>query len=420
MNNDRLAIFQSLKEVIIDNAYSNLSINKNIDRFNVYSGSYVRNNVKGVLRNLMLLDFYIDNLANNGIKSIKDNDLILLRMGIYEIMLIDSIPNYATVNEIVEIAKKKCKGRDKFINGILRNYIRRKGDIKLPSNPMDKVSVEQSFPKWLAEMIFEQFGSEEGLKIIEGLNSIPLLTLRVNRLKTNRDDVLKELRKTIPAENNDNVIIVNEGDVLNSDCYKNGKISVQGIASINAINCLNPVKGSRVLDMCAAPGGKTTYMAELMNNDGHILACDIYEHRLNLINKECKRLNIDIVETKAMDGTSFDKDMEKSFDYVLADVPCSGLGVINKKPEIRYNITKEKIEQLLDIQLGILKNAGEYVKIGGYILYSTCTINKDENEGIINKFLYNNDKFKLVEKYTALPYNGKVDGFFYCKLYRLN
>jgi 16S rRNA (cytosine967-C5)-methyltransferase len=420
MNNDRLAIFQSLKEVIIDNAYSNLSINKNIDRFNVYSGSYVRNNVKGVLRNLMLLDFYIDNLANNGIKSIKDNDLILLRMGIYEIMLIDSIPNYATVNEIVEIAKKKCKGRDKFINGILRNYIRRKGDIKLPSNPMDKVSVEQSFPKWLAEMIFEQFGSEEGLKIIEGLNSIPLLTLRVNRLKTNRDDVLKELRDTIPAESNNNVIIVNEGDVLNSDCYKNGKISVQGIASINAINCLNPVKGSRVLDMCAAPGGKTTYMAELMNNDGHILACDIYDHRLNLINKECKRLNIDIVETKAMDGTSFDKDMEKSFDYVLADVPCSGLGVINKKPEIRYNITKEKIEQLLDIQLGILKNAGEYVKIGGYILYSTCTINKDENEGIINKFLNNNDKFKLVEKYTALPYNGKVDGFFYCKLCRLN
>jgi 16S rRNA (cytosine967-C5)-methyltransferase len=285
---------------------------------------------------------------------------------------------------------------------------------------MDKVSVEQSFPKWLAEMIFEQFGSEEGLKIIEGLNSIPLLTLRVNRLKTNRDDVLKELRDTIPAESNNNVIIVNEGDVLNSDCYKSGKISVQGIASINAINCLNPIKGSRVLDMCAAPGGKTTYMAELMNNDGHILACDIYDHRLNLINKECKRLNIDIVETKAMDGTSFDKDMEKSFDYVLADVPCSGLGVINKKPEIRYNITKEKIEQLLDIQLGILKNAGEYVKIGGYILYSTCTINKDENEGIINKFLNNNDKFKLVEKYTALPYNGKVDGFFYCKLCRLN
>lgn len=420
MNNDRLAIFQSLKEVIIDNAYSNLSINKNIDRFNVYSGSYVRNNVKGVLRNLMLLDFYIDNLANNGIKSIKDNDLILLRMGIYEIMLIDSIPNYATVNEIVEIAKKKCKGREKFINGILRNYIRRKGDIKLPLNPMDKVSVEQSFPKWLAEMIFKQYGSEEGLKIIEGLNTIPLLTLRVNRLITNREQVLEELRDTIPAESNNNVIIVNEGDVLNSDCFKMGKISVQGIASINAINCLNPVKGSEVLDMCAAPGGKTTYMAELMNNDGHILACDIYDHRLNLITKECKRLNIDIVETKAMDGTSFDKDMEKSFDYVLADVPCSGLGVINKKPEIRYNVTKENIEQLLNIQLDILKNAGKYVKIGGYILYSTCTINKDENEGIINKFLNHNDKFKLVEKYTALPYNGKVDGFFYCKLYRLN
>ena len=420
MNYDRIAVYESLDDVLNKGAYSNLSLNRVIEKYEIYSSSYVRNYVKGVLRYLMLLDFNIDKLSKKGIKSIKNNDLILLRMGIYEILFNNSVPNYATVSEIVEIAKKKCKGRDKFINGILRTFIREKDNIILPDDKFEKLSITESFPKWLIYMIIEQYGESEGVEIIKGLNKLPLMTLRINKLKASREDLLKKLKNISAHEINDNVVIVNEGEVLSGDSYKNGEITVQGLSSINAINCFKPSTNSTVLDMCAAPGGKTTYMAELMENTGKILACDIYENRLKLINKEAKRLGINIIETRLLDGTKYEKELMDCFDYVLTDVPCSGIGVINKKPEIKYNIRRSELEMLKESQLEILRNASKYVKKGGYILYSTCTLNKNENEGIIDKFMHNNDKFKLVEKCTALPYNGKVDGFFYCKLHRLN
>jgi len=420
MFNDRIAVYESLNDVLNNGAYSNLSINRMINKYEVYSSSYIRNYAKGVLRYLMLLDFNIDKLSQKGVKSIKTKDLILLRMGIYEIMFSKSIPNYATVNEIVEIAKKKCKGRDKFINGILRSFIREKDNINLPNNNHKELSIKESFPLWIVEMIIDQYGENDGKEIIKGLNIIPSMTLRINKLKVNREDVLKKLNNTKAYDINDNMIIVNEGDIISSKEYKDGEISVQGVASINAINVLNPKPGAYVLDMCAAPGGKTTYMAEIMDNKGLIVACDIYENRLRLIANETKRLSIDIIKTKIKDGCLHDKEMNDKFDYVLADVPCSGMGVINKKPEIKYNINEAELKDLQVIQLKILENACNYVKVGGNVLYSTCTINKDENDGIIDKFLLNNDKFNIVEKYTALPYNGKVDGFFYCKLCRLN
>lgn len=416
MYKDREAIFDALYSILIDKAYSNIAINHALKKHEVYSKKYVRNVVKGVLRYLLLLDYYIDSLSKKGIKSIKNRDLLLIRIGMYEILFLDGVPDYATVNQIVVMAKKKCKGREKFINGILRTFIRTKDEIKLPVGENAAISVIESFPIHLVEMFIKQYGKDNAIKIIKGLNETPQLTLRYNRLKTNREKLIDELEGLEPSEMTDLTIIAKNSEIISSEQYKKGMFSVQGEASVMAILSFDLEPNSKVLDMCAAPGGKTTCMAEIMNNVGSITACDIYEHRLRLVENECERLSIEIVDTKNMDGSVYDSNYEECFDYVLADVPCSGLGVIGKKPEIKYNCSIKEMKELPEIQYNILLNAGKYVKKNGYVMYSTCTLNKEENEKVVDRFLKNNNEFKVVEINTTLPYNGKVDGFFYCKI----
>lgn len=385
---DFLTTFSALKSVYIDESFSNIAINEAIEQHPGCSTGFVRTFTKGVIRDTLKLDHYIDQLASKGIKGIKNRTLIVLRMGIYAIESLDSVPEYAAIDLTVGLAKKVCKGQDKFINGMLRSFTRQR-------NELEKIG---TFPIALEKLIREQYGDETD-SILTALDKPAPLVLRPNRLKVD---------STEP-------IISDGGQVISSNDFREGKFSVQSLSSIEAIEHLAPKRGSVVLDMCAAPGGKSCAMAEIMGNEGFIIACDVYDHRLQLIDAQAKRLGIDIIETREMDGTVHNAEWDNTFDYVLADVPCSGLGVIQAKPEIKLRTNVDSYEELQNIQYKILMNAISYAKPGAMIEYSTCTINKKENQGVIDRVLASCNMVQIVENISILPYNNKI-GFYYCIL----
>lgn len=421
MNQDWIAAFEALKNVYIDDAFSNIAVNEAISHHKGCRDSFVRVMVKGTIGDTIKLDHIIDRLASNGISSIKKRTLIVIRMGLFAIRSMNSVPDHAAVNEAVSLAGKTARGTDRFVNAILRSYLRRRGEFDAEE---ESPALKYSFPKELADLISEQYG-EETESILAGLNTPPPVFIRVNTLKTDIEELKRSLEDkgftiTVPDEQSSGkaygrVLAAEGSGLLASEEFKTGKFSVQSLSSMIAVSALDPVPGSAVLDMCAAPGGKTTMIAEMMGNEGKITACDIYEHRLGLISAASKRLGISIVETKLLDGTEFEESMANSYDYVLADVPCSGLGVIGSKPEIKFKADVSSFEDLTHIQLDILRNAVKYAKPGGIIEYSTCTLNKNENESVIRNLAEECSFVRIVEMDTILPYNNKV-GFYYCKL----
>ena len=417
MNRDWLAVFEALKSVYADKAYSNMAINEALLHHNGCKESFVRNYAKGVLRDTIKLDYFIDSLASRGIGKIKVRPLIILRMGIYAINSLGSVPEHAAVNESVNLARRVARGSEGFINGVLRSYIRKRDELVIPG---DREDVRYSVNSAIISLLREQYG-DEAEDILNAFNEPSKTIIRVNRLRADRTGVTDSLRAMgIEAEassESPNAIVSSGSGIVSSDLYKAGLISIQSLSSMIAIEALDPKPGSRVLDMCAAPGGKSAYMAELMDNSGSITSCDIHEHRLKLIDKTMERLGIDIVQPMHADGTLHDKSMDDSFDYVLADVPCSGLGVMAGKPEIRFSLDADGMAGLQAVQKAILKNAARYAKAGGRIEYSTCTLNRDENERIVESVL-NESKdslISIIEMKTLMPYNSKV-GFFYCIL----
>ena len=431
MQDDWLTAFEALKSVYIDGAYSNMALNEAIPRHRGCRDSFDRSMVKGTVRQTITLDHIIDRLAQKGIRSIKPRTLIILRMGLYAIREMDSVPDHAAVSEAVSLARKTAKGTDKFINALLRSYIRGRSRFELQegspateppmiveiSDRYGKLSIKYGFPVTLVRRICEQYG-EEAESILRGLNTPPPVILRVNTLKTTREDLIRDLEAAgIHAEaleESEIAAMASGSGIIGSDLYRKGMFSVQSLSSILAVSALDPKPGSKVLDMCAAPGGKSAMMAELMENRGSITACDIHTHRLELIEAAAARLGVSIIGTRLADGTSFDASMEEQFDYVLADVPCSGLGVMSTKPEIRLRTEDEDRSRLPDIQLAILRNALRYARPGGRICYSTCTLDRDENEGVIDRLMAEDPSFgRILEMNTILPYNNTI-GFYYC------
>jgi len=415
MNSDWLAVFESLKSVYSEGAFSNMAINEALAHHKGCSESFVRNFAKGVLRNTIRLDYLIDKLASRGISKVAERPLIVLRMGLYAIDNLGSVPDHAAVNEAVNLAKRVAKGSDKFVNGVLRTYLREKDKYLIPE---DRLDLKYSVSEALISLLSSQYGDETE-DIIKGLNEPPRTVIRVNKLRASRTDVTERLREleigAEPSSESENAILASGSGIVSSELFREGKISLQSLSSMLAIEALGIEAGSSVLDMCAAPGGKSAYAAELMGNSGAVTACDIYEHRLKLIEKTMDRLGIDIVSTAASDGTVFNKEMESKFDYVIADVPCSGLGVMASKPEISFNSDPETYGDLIEIQTAILKNALRYVKEGGRVEYSTCSLNKNENEQVVEKVLSDEpcSLARVLEMRTLMPYNDKV-GFFYC------
>ena len=414
MLGDWLAVFESLKDCYIDDAYSNIAVNEAIERHKECSSGFVRAFTKGVLRDSMRLDYCIDKLAAKGVSGVKKRTLIVLRMGIYAIDSLDSVPEYAAVSEAVALSKKVSKGSDRFVNAVLRGYIREKENI---SSVDDNLSIKYSFPEEVVALLKSQYGDETE-KLLAALNNPPDLVIRPNTLKISKDALIEQLLKESVecgrTQQDENALVVIKGQPVGSKLFKEGYFSVQTLSSIRAIEAFSPKRGCRVLDMCAAPGGKSCAMAEIMGDEGEIVACDIYPHRLELIKAQAARLEIGIISTELLDGTELREEYINSFDYVLADVPCSGLGVVGSKPELKLRTEPSEYKELIKTQNEILDNAYQYVRKGGRIMYSTCTVNKDENDGVIEAFLERHRFATVVEKSLILPYNNNLVGFYYC------
>lgn len=413
MKQDWLASFDALMKVHKDQAYSNIAINESIKKLRKSDAGFVQMMVKGVLRNQILIDHKIDGLAKRGIKSVKVRPLIILRMSIFAIDMMNSVPDYAAVNEAVKLSKKVSSAEFGFINAILRTYIRGRkytDEVELDDR------IKLSFPNELADLIYFQY-KENALKIMKALNEPKNIVLRCNKNLITREELIDKLQKkgydAIKDETTMSGIIVKSGFPVKDEMFNSGLYSVQSSSSIEAIEKLNPKRASKVLDLCAAPGGKSMAIAEIMDNQGEIVACDIHPHRIELIEKNIKRTKTKIIRTKIKDASLFDETMNKSFDYVVADVPCSGIGVIPNKPELKYRIDVRNLDSLKMIQEKILSNGIRYLKKNGTIMYSTCTLNMEENEDIPKRVLQSFPGVEIVESKYILPYNNKI-GFYYC------
>ena len=407
MNVKQVAI--NLISQVDKGAYSNIALNETFKTLNINSKekAFLTEIFYGVIRNKKFLDYIIE----KNTKEIKKEWIRnLLRISIYQITFMDS-DNKGVVWEATELAKKKYGVPiSKFINGTLRNYLRNK-DSELKSLADEKnYEVLYSIPKWFCDMLEKQYGNENLKQAITSLKKIPYLSVRVNKLKYTEkefEEFLKEKDIQI-IKKIDTVYYINSGLIINSEEFKTGKIIAQDASSYLAAKNLGVMPNELVLDICAAPGGKTAVLTENMENRGEIIAIDIHQHKIKLIETNMKKLGIDIVKAIVMDARNVNKQGRK-FDKILVDVPCSGYGVIRKKPEILYSKNRENIEELAKLQLEILNSAADILKDGGELIYSTCTITDEENTNNIEKFLKEREEFKVEKLYILENVSGDYD-----------
>lgn len=447
MDKARMLAMDILKRITIEGAYSGAELDKAL--FNAKLGkldnAFVTNIVYGTLNNLYSIDTIIKTYSSIKISKLEYLVLTALRMGIYQLKFMDKVPDYSAVNEMVNIVKTKDRKSANFVNAILRSVIRDDKEIVLKSE-IDKLSYEYSIPPFITKMIKDQY-KKRATEILEGLRRSKGVFLRVNRTKIDRNTYMEKLiEENLRKEDvslgvlPDFIHVDNQSSIVNLYGYKEGLFSVQnesaGLSSYALKDC-----GTKVLDICSAPGGKSLYLQELFNNEGDITSNDIYEAKLKRIQENATRLDLKI-NTSLYDATRLKEAWINKFNTLICDVPCSGLGLIGRKPDIKINITEENIEEIIKVQKKILNNASRYILKNGILMYSTCTLNKEENENQIMRFLEEHPNFEiedlglekmLIEKaregtfknfiakdgmITILP-NQKYDGFFICVLKRM-
>ena len=394
-------------------SYSNIVLNDAFKEFYLTAKekAFITEIFYGVLRNKNFLDYMIE----KNTKVIKKEWIRnLLRISIYQLTFMSSDAK-GVVWEATEIAKKHGIAISKFINGTLRNYLRNK-DLEIKKLHDEKnYEILYSIPQYFCDILEKQYGSENLNQAIISLKKIPYLSVRVNKLKYSEEEFEEFLKeKDIQIiKKVDSVYYVNSGLIINSKEFKEGKIIAQDASSYLAARNLGVKSDNLVLDICAAPGGKTAVLAEEMKNKGEIIAIDIHQHKKKLIEENMKKLGIDIVKATVLDARNVNKQGRK-FDKILVDVPCSGYGVIRKKPEILYTKNRENVEELASLQLEILNSAADILKDGGELIYSTCTIISQENTENVEKFLNERKEFKV--KALNIPENvsgeyDKLGGF---------
>ncbi|WP_339068373.1 16S rRNA (cytosine(967)-C(5))-methyltransferase RsmB [Fusobacterium animalis] len=407
MNVKQVAI--NLISQVDKGAYSNITLNETFKTLDINSKekAFITEIFYGVLRNKKFLDYITERYTKEIKKEWIRN---LLRISIYQITFMDS-DNKGIVWEATELTKKKYGMTiSKFINGTLRNYLRNK-DTELKRLDDEKnYEVLYSIPKWFYDTLEKQYGDNNLKQAITSLKKVPYLSVRINKLKYNKKEFEKFLEKNNIQiiKKVDTVYYVNSGLIIISEEFKTGKIIAQDASSYLAAKNLGVLSNELVLDICAAPGGKTAVLAEQMENKGEIIAIDIHQHKIKLIETNMKKLGIDIVKAIVMDARNVNKQGRK-FDKILVDVPCSGYGVIRKKPEILYSKNRENIEELAKLQLEILNSAADILKDGGELVYSTCTITDKENTNNIEKFLKERKEFKVEKLYIPENVSGDYD-----------
>lgn len=419
-------VYDILMAVEQKRQYSNIATNNIIDKNEPTKPAFVREIVYGVLENKYLLDYKISRLIRGKIKDVRPQDLTILRSGIYQLEYMNSIKSYTVVNESVKIAKKFAKGRDKFVNAILQRYAREGKNLN-PVPKSEEISdiisfwkIKYSFETWILKLFVNQFGLVETENILKSLNRHPNFFVRTNLNEISRDELQKKLKamgiESVASERTDTALKLFGKNLVTNSLYERGFYSVQDESSQILIKEMEIEKNLCVVDVCAAPGGKTFAIAERMKNTGMVYSRDIYMHKIKKIKNEAKRLRLSNVQASLWDGTKPEADLVEKCHRVLCDVPCSGLGVIARKPEIKYRKNSEEIKKLYEIQFEILRASAKYLKEEGILLYSTCTINRDENEAIVERFLKENIDFKLEKKILLLPNRDDTDGFFIAKI----
>jgi len=426
-------------------AYAEPLVDKTLageDWDNIHDRSLLTEMVYGVLRMRGRLDWIIGFIYRGQLGKMDPGLKNIIRTGLYQILILDRIPDHAAVDESVRITEKMFPGRTGLVNAILRNTIRRSGDIAYPAfdkDPASHISIYHSHPIWLVKRWIAAFGTEETLKLCSANNEKAPLCIRINGIKATRESVMErlaqdgcEVRET--AFSKDGIYIINISKPIRElDAYKKGYFQVQDEASQLTSRIVDPQGGEGILDICSGVGGKTTHLAALMRNCGSILAIDIQEDKLKLLKKLSIRLGISILEIRKGDATKdLGRDFQNRFDRILIDAPCTGLGTLRRNPEIKWRIHPEDIKKITEIQKKILDRSHNYLKPGGILVYSTCTIMPEENEDIVNDFLSRNRDYKsipiagsipgaLVDAsgfFRTYPHRHGMDGFFAALLQR--
>ncbi|MDF2522089.1 MAG: rRNA ((967)-C(5))-methyltransferase [Clostridia bacterium] len=435
-----------VQKVLRENAYSNIALRRGLEQSSLsrVDKSLVTEIVNGTLKNLIKIDW----IASQFIK-IKQNKLDkqiqdIIRTGIYQIMYLDRIPDSAVCNESANLARKLGnEGAVKFVNGVLRNISRSKDSIKYPDKekePVQFLSVFYSHPEWIVKKWLEDYGYDFTEQLLAANNEVPHFTIRANRLKTDRESLKQILRQeeieySDGLYNEEALYIKGTSSIEEKQSFKDGLYQIQDESSMLIGHVLDPKPGELIIDACSAPGGKATHAAELMGNNGIIIARDIHKHKLELIQQSCRRLGIDIVKTQLFNAKDLDESLVDRADRVLLDAPCSGLGVLRRKPDLRWKKSPDNFSELSELQLEILHTVARYVKPQGVLVYSTCTINKSENIDVIERFLEENREFYLEDLTGLVPANLEsgtkskgyieifphihgIDGFFIARLRR--
>lgn len=383
--------------------------------------AFVREVAYGVLRWRDRLDWVISAYSRIKPSRMERAVITILRMGAYQLLFMDRVPQSAAVDESVKLAKKlRKKDSAPFINGILRGIAEGRKEVTYPdlrTNPLDHIAIRYSHPLWMVRRWIDQWGVEETCALCQADNQIPPLTVRVNTLKASRDEVIDRLLDegiaTTPTPFSPLGLVIENPPPLNTwEPLQKGWLQVQDEAAQLVSILLAPQPGERVLDLCAAPGGKTTHLAQQMGNQGEITAVDVSQAKLSILQENCLRLGISIAKTMAQDATTplpFPADF---FDCVLVDAPCTGLGTLRRNPDIKWRVKEADILRLQKLQRAILKQAATMVKRNGVLVYSTCTLTSEENEGMIEAFCAGQNEFHLEDASPFLPPGGEglVDG----------
>ncbi len=372
--------------------------------------------IYGVLRYKLNLDYVISLYSKIKPNKISLSVRNILRLSVYQLLYLDKIPESAVCNEAVKLTRKYShRGAASFVNALLRKIsLLDRCEIDYPKEQKEYLKIRYSFPDDIIDIFIKDYGFEKTEELLCSLNKNKGICVRPNLLKLSFGELktLLDEKKVNYRVVDEKAFIINKSSKTIQEYFDKGLCTIQDRASMKTVELLNPLEGDSILDVCAAPGGKSCYMAELSGDNINVVSCDLHKHRVDLIRKTTERLGIKSINAIVSDGTVFNRSFKDKFNKILVDAPCSGLGVISKKPDIKWS--DKNYEELHNIQYKILDNVSEYLTIGGKLVYSTCTINKRENEDVVERFITNHDDYKVVSEPLQLFPCEDYDGFFMC------
>ena len=436
MKTARQIAVEALGKVNGSKGYSNIVIDKALEQsgLDLRDAAFATALFYGVLERMLTLDHCIAGFSKTPVEKLTPQVREILRVSLYQILYMDSVPDSAAVNEAVNLTRVFCKeSAGGFVNGVLRAFLRSGKRVpRMAGSRADQLSIQYSCPAWLVQLWLDSYGEENTEGILKTSLGRPPVYIRVNTLKTTADALSVQLEEEGAVvrrdEMEENCLRVSgTGDVTALPAFQEGLFHVQDKSSQLCVKALDARPGMRVLDICAAPGGKSFTAAQWMHGEGELLAMDLYRARAALVAEGAQRLDIGCIAAKEGDASRYNSKLGL-FDRVLCDAPCSGLGIIRRKPEIKYK-NPEELGEIPQLQYNILSNSANYVKKGGILLYSTCTLNPGENEGVVERFLAEHRDFapcRLPQSLgssghtvTLFPHQGDTDGFFISTMERV-